>query len=234
MKKNNNGCYPGRQFFTLIILALIFIFLLSSSTRADIQKELKNILLEDGDVKGYKMESQVEVKNWPVVDRLPDYMKDPTRIEGTSPIDAKPRNIDDVPEMQYRKPTQNLDGIRQLWKESPGRQSLKVEYGIYDSPEKAKNALKYIVYNIYTRYLNDISQPVDDGQGKTIYRPMEQKRACKKIDMGDLGYTVPTYPFISVTYFVRGRYIFMVDGYTEQGELSVCRQIIGNLGNSGK
>jgi len=234
LKKKNSGYYPGRHFFTLIILVVVLIFLSSSPARADIKDELKNILLENGDVKGYKMESQSEVKNWPVVDKLPDYMKDPTRVEGASPGDAKPRNVNDVPEIQYKKPVKNLNGIRQLWKESPGRQTLEVEYGIYDTPEKAKNALKYITYNLYTKYLNNIAQPVSDGQGKTIFIPVEKKRVCKKVAIGDLGYTIPSYPFISVTYFVRGRYIFMVDGYTEQGELSVCREILKKLGSAGK
>jgi hypothetical protein len=226
-----------REIFAASFIFVLLVIITTQSTLGLMDKKIKNIMLDKKDMPGFSLVQDITLAQvWPVVKSIPDYMQNPENPTVTGKI------------MDFKNPDKTLvtqeitrkDAARQKWETSDLEYRwVTIDYGYYDSPQVARNSLKYIVYQklavipLATPHPNKgypqvpgilPGQHPHDGQ----FRP-----TCRKLDYGDLSYFVNNPTGRGSVYVAKGRYIFMVDSNQQSVENNVIKMILAKIEKMG-
>lgn len=188
-----------------LLSSLILLVILSACAAGNIPGDL---ILKASDLPGLNLTNPFETAiSWPVVQELPDYMKNPENP-------YSPYSYNSPVAGTVVLSSTSVEGIRQQWSNSNNQAVLTVDYAKYNSPEDAQNGLLYMVYNgnqtagyNYSTYQN--------------YIP-----TCRKVNFGDLAYWVTTPYGGGILYFTKGSYYFMVDSYQQTIEDQAAQKLL--------
>jgi hypothetical protein len=136
-----------RRILTVSVFIFLVLFIVIQPVSGLTDRRIRDVLLDKNDMSNFKLAQEVTLAyTWPVVFRLPGYMNSPENppLTGTpiNPVNPDIAVLNPIGMSLTRK-----DGLRQRWesKDSAGNW-VAIDYGYYDTPEIARNSLKYLVY----------------------------------------------------------------------------------------